>query len=144
MGIPNHSEDIGFTDCVMGSGDLVVTSSYDIDTGCGGVNIWCQDISLGDGDTGRIVSLGIRNDEIIVTGGRKLKIWTRVEAGNTSEDIVPGRIVRMFPRPRTDGGWTEASESDLSDEENTAGTQASNQIAMIREKKTGFCNCSLM
>merc|ERR1712004_955830 len=68
--IPNHSEDIGFTDCVTGSGDLVVTSSYDIDTGCGGVNIRCRDISpeaatdlsyvvsLGDGDTGRIVSLG--------------------------------------------------------------------------------------
>ena len=134
----------------------MVTSSYDIDTGCGGVNIWCRDISpeaatdlsyvvsLGDGDTGRIVSLGIRNDEVIVTGGRELKIWTRAEAGNASEDIVPGRIVRMFPRPKTDGGSTGASESDLSDEEDAASPQASNQSAMIREKKTGFCNCSLM
>ena len=134
----------------------MATSSYDIDTGCGGVNIWCRDISpeaatdlsyvvsLGDGDTGRIVSLGIWNDEVIVTGGRELKIWTRVETSNTREDIVPGRIVRMFPRPRTDGGSTEASESDLSDEEDAASTQASNQSAMTREKKTGFCNCSLM
>ena len=152
--IPNHSEDIGFTDCVTGSGDLVATSSYDIDTGCGGVNLWCRDISpeagtdlsyvvsLGDGDTGRIVSLGVRRDEVIVTGGRELKVWTRVEASENGEDVVVGRSVRMFPR--TDGGSTGASESDLSDDDEAASSQASSPSAMTREKKTGFCNCSLM
>ena len=151
--IPNHTENIGFTDCVTGSGDLLATSNYDIDTGCGGVNIWCPDISpeaatdlsyvvsLGDGDTGRIVSLGMRRDEVIITGGRELKIWTRVEAGNTSEDVVAGNLLRMFPQ--TDGGSTGASESELSDEEEAACVQSGNQV-LRRGKSSGFCNCSLM
>lgn len=152
--IPNHTENIGFTDCVAGSGDLLATSNYDIDTGCGGVNIWCPDISpeaatdlsyvvsLGDGDTGRIVSLGMRRDEVILTGGRELKIWTRVEAGNTSEDVVAGNLLRMFPQ--TDGGSTGASESELSDEEEAASVQSGNQSVLRRGKNSGFCNCSLM
>ena len=152
--IPNHTDNIGFTDCVTGSDDLIATSSYDIDTGCGGVNLWCRDISpeantdlsyvvsLGDGDTGRIVSLCIRRDEVIVTGGRELKIWTRVGATDHSEHVVSGKVVRMFPQ--TDGGSTGASESELSDEEEAASSQANSESLISREKKTGFCNCSLM
>ena len=138
----------------MGSGDLLATSSYDIDTGYGGVNLWCPDISpeaasdlsyvvsLGDGDTGRIVSLGMRGHEVIITGGREVKIWTRVEASDTSEDVVAGKVLRMFPQ--TDGGSTGASESELSDEEEAASLQSGNQSVLRREKNSGFCNCSLM
>ena len=131
----------------------MAASSYDIDTGCGGVNLLCRDISpeaatdlryvvsLADGETGRILSLGVRRDEaglVIITGGRELKIW-RLEAGNRGEDVVAGRVLRMFPL--TDGG-SAASESDLTEDEEDASTLASS--AMSGDKKTGFCNCSLM
>merc|ERR1711953_203679 len=32
--VPNHEEDFGFTDCLSETGDLLVVSSYDLDTGC--------------------------------------------------------------------------------------------------------------
>jgi hypothetical protein len=42
--IANHAEDIGFTDAVAAAGDLLVASTYDIDTGLVFTWIICQKI----------------------------------------------------------------------------------------------------
>ena len=56
--VPNHSQNIGFTDSLAKLGPLLVASYYDIDTGCGGLNLWTR-----DGHDASLVYIGTVQDE---------------------------------------------------------------------------------
>ena len=82
----------------------------------------------------------------MITGGRELKMWKKTLDTNNRhvEDvIVRARVCHMF----TDGAGgvsTGASESEMSEDEMISSVhEASNRTAVL-EKKSGFCNCSLM
>ena len=154
--VPNHVENIGFTDCVKHSGDVLAASYYDIDTGSGGINIYNNNkdqdpeysVSVTDEETSRILSLDIQNDPegriLLMTGGRELKMWKKIlDINNRQEEdvIVRARVCHMF----TDGGLsTGASESEMSEDEMISSVNEANNRTAVLEKKSGFCNCSLM
>ena len=146
--IPNHTHNIGLTDSVAGAGHLLAASCYDLDTGRGGVNLLTLDpeprylVTLADGDTGRVLSLGLRECAAtgavtLVTGGRGLKIWRQAEAGAGG---VPGRVVSL------------AAASSGSEEEDTSEDEADTSLGedevfnrtLMAGKTSGFCNCSIM
>ena len=149
----NHVENLGFTDSVVQSGDVLLATCYDLDTGAGAVNVWTTSESgaeyvttLQDDDTSRILSLDVFRGEqdeekmMIVTGGRELKLWSR--GGHVGGDVgeseyeVVSRSVTLFS---DDGGL---SESELSEEEMISSVQEANTV--LPEKNSGFCNCSIM
>ena len=154
--LPNHVENIGFTDCVQHSGDILAASYYDIDTGSGGINIFNDNkdedpeylVSLTDEETSRVLSLDIQSDPegniLMISGGRELKMWKRcLDTNNRGEDdvVVRARVGHMF----TDGGLTTgASESEMSEDEMISSFNEANNRTAVLEKKSGFCNCSLM
>ena len=156
--VPNHVENIGFTDCVKHSGDVLAASYYDIDTGSGGINIYNHNkdedpeysVSVTDEETSRILSLDIQNDPegriLMITGGRELKMWKKIlDANNRHEEdvVVRARVSHMF----SDGAGglsTGASESEMSEDEMISSVNEANNRTAVLEKKTGFCNCSLM
>ena len=54
----------------------------------------------------------------------------------------PTELARLLESVSLTDGGSAASESDLTEDEEDASTLASS--AMSGDKKTGFCNCSLM
>ena len=105
-------------------------------------------VSLTDEETSRVLSLDIQSDPegniLMISGGRELKMWKRcLDTNNRGEDdvVVRGRVGHMF----TDGGLTTgASESEMSEDEMISSFNEANNRTAVLEKKSGFCNCSLM
>jgi len=151
--IPNHVSNIGFTDCVRQLENILVASSYNIDTGYGALNLFSHShvsqgtsyiATLADEDTSRILSLAIacQNDGklLIVSGGREVKVWRHLEDG-ISGDLK----ARTFKFPRVLDSAGSGTESDPSDDEvfPNSSRQSTSSLPHM-EKKTGFCNCALM
>ena len=156
--IPNHSQNIGFTDSVTKLGELLVSSYYDIDTGCGGLNLWSVEsrderpvyiATIQDEDTSRILSIAAAKTEadstLIATGGRELKLWRQMTSATVSDNddvIVRCHNMTMFSLATGDSG-SGMSESELSEDEMISSIHESSRT-LVPDKKSGFCNCNLM
>ena len=150
--VPNHEEDFGFTDCLCETGDLLVVSSYDLDTGCGGLNLLHRDLqhgqdltylaSLSDQDTSRVLSVSARQDEgevKILTAGQEVKLWSRLGPDSRGQEDVLKATARSLVGSQT------LSDSELSEDE-IEGSSTNQTVpgAPFNDKTAGFCNCSLM
>merc|ERR1739848_36798 len=150
--VPNHEEDFGFTDCLCETGDLLIVSSYDLDTGCGGLNLLHRDLqhqpdltylaTLSDHQTSRILSVSARQDEAglkIITGGQEVKLWSRLAPDSQAQEDVLKATTRPLVSSET------LSDSELSEDE-IEGTSGNQTIpgGPFSDKTSGFCNCSLM
>ena len=123
-----------------------MVSSYDLDTGCGAVNLVYRDTelqdltylaTLGDGETGRVVSLASREEDgrfNLVTGGHQVRLWTRLPPGSEAGSVRAE--VRSLISSQS------GSESELSDDDSQGIQEESGHP--FSDKKSGFCNCNLM
>lgn len=146
--IANHPSDFGLTDCISETGDVLVVSSYDLDTGCGGLNILYREpqqpdltylATLCDGETSRVVSLACREDQgelSILTGGHQVKLWTR-RAADSEENLLRAGVRSLVCSQA-------ASDSELSEDETPPAYRSQEQAGPFCDKKSGFCNCNLM
>ena len=144
--IPNHSQDFGLTDCISETEGFLVVSSYDLDTGCGAVNLLYRDpelqdltylASLADGETGRVVSLTSREQDgrfSLVTGGHQVRLWTRLPPGSEAGGLRAE--VRSLISSQS------GSESELSEDESQGSQEQPG--SPFSDKNSGFCNCNLM
>merc|ERR1711874_202410 len=150
--VPNHEEDFGFTDCLSQTGDLLVVSSYDLDTGYGGLNLLHRDLqhqedltylaTLCDQETSRILSVSARQEDglKIITAGQEVKLWSRLGPDSQGQEEGVKATVRSLVSSQT------LSDSELSEDE-IEGSSSSNQTLLggpYNDKTSGFCNCSLM
>jgi len=156
--VANHTENVGFTDSLTASGNLLISSNFDIDTGLGGVNLFLSGTegvvkylaTLSDLDTGRIshVSVG-RTDQnaiALVTAGQELKLWTLKVSGAKKEgsNSVRSRVLTLSQSLVQDSGTEEEEEDEESDHVGVRTAQnASGQPIRIKPG-TGFCNCIIM
>ena len=154
--VPNHEEDFGFTDCLSETGgDLLVVSSYDLDTGCGALNLLLNNqqeeeeenltylATLSDQQTSRILSVSAREEEgllEIITAGQEVKLWTRLgpDSRARGEDVWKASVRSLV-------GSQALSDSELSEDE-IEGSSGHQTVpgAPFNDKTSGFCNCSLM
>merc|ERR1711953_416993 len=148
--VPNHEEDFGFTDCLSETGDLLVVSSYDLDTGCGALNLLHRDpqhqqeltylATLSDQQTSRILSVSAREEDgllRIITAGQEVKLWSRLGPDSQGQEDVVKATVRSLVSSQT------LSDSELSEDE-IEGSSSSNQTLLrgpYNDKTSGFCNC---
>ena len=150
--VPNHEEDFGFTDCLSETGDLLVVSSYDLDTGCGALNLLHRDpqhqqeltylATLSDQETSRILSVSAREEDgllRIITAGQEVKLWSRLGPDSQGQEDVVKATVRSLVGSQT------LSDSELSEDE-IEGSSSNQTVpgAPFNDKTSGFCNCSLM
>merc|ERR1712051_644997 len=130
--VPNHTENVGFTDCLTSAGDLLISSNFDIDTGLGGVNLFLSGVegavkylaTLSDLDTGRIshVSVG-RSDSskiALVTAGQELKLWTLKTAGTkrASSTDVRSCVLSLSENTIQDSGSDEEEDEEEGSDNN--------------------------
>jgi len=149
--LPNHVSNIGFTDCVHQLKNILVASSYNIDTGCGSLNLFshaaqdtCYIATVSDEDTSRILSLAVSCQDdgglLMVSGGREVKVWRQLADG-----ISGDARVRTCNFPRVIDSAGSGTESDLSDDEVFPdSSRPSSSTLPSMEKKSGFCNCTVM
>jgi len=162
--IANHAEDIGFTDAVAVSGDLLVASTYDIDTGQGGLNLFYESpegktvpkyvATLMDGDTTRISSLRakISNESLtVISCGQEVKLWRQATKGTKSKDgstSVHGCVLTMDKGLVYDSGSEGELDSDAEDGVRSisvgTGAGVGENVVPYDGKSSGFCNCSIM
>ena len=150
--VPNHEEDFGFTDCLCETEDLLIVSSFDLDTGCGGLNLQHRDLqhqpdltylaTLTDHQTSRILNISARQDEgllKIITAGQEVKLWSRLAPNSQGQEDVLKATTRSLASSQT------MSDSELSDDE-IEGNSGNRTIpgGPFSDKTSGFCNCSLM
>jgi len=150
--VPNHEEDVGLTDCLCETGDLLAVSCYDLDTGCGGLNLLHRDpqqqpdltylTTLCDQQTSRILRVSARQDEGLVrilTAGQEVKLWSRLPPDCQGQEDVLRATARSLVSSQT------LSDSELSEDE-TEGNPSNQTIpgGPHSDKTSGFCNCSLM
>ena len=151
--VPNHEEDLGLTDCLCESGALLVVSCYDLDTGCGGLNLLHRDpqqqqdltylATLCDQQTSRILSVSATQEEgllKVLTAGQEVKLWSRVPADCQGQENVLKATARSLESSQT------LSDSELSEDEieGNPGSHPTSPGAPFSDKTSGFCNCSLM
>lgn len=165
--IVNHVQDVGFTDCVLTAGQLLVATSYDIDTGEGMVNLFLQEEEEGEVNsmpsylatlsqpaTTRITSMAATLTSgggvlLVVACGRELRLWqgNQVEEGgnrNTS-DLLRWSILSIERARLIDSGSEEEEEEeDQVEEAVTPATAAASSLAAPSKPGSGFCNCLLM
>ena len=152
--VPNHEEDFGFTDCLSETGgDLLVVSSYDLDSGCGALNLLNKQqeeeeeltylATLSDQQTSRILSVSAREEEgslEIITAGLEVKLWSRLRPDSQArgEDVWKASVRSLV-------GSQALSDSELSEDE-IEGSSGHQTVpgAPFNDKTSGFCNCSLM
>jgi len=149
--VPNHEDDFGFTDCLTVTEDLLVVSSYDLDTGYGGLNLLHQDLqhqhdltymaTLCDQTTSRILSVSARQEDgllKIITAGQEVKLWSRLADSQGQGEGVKA-TVRSLVSSQT------LSDSELSEDE-IEGSSDNQSVpgGPYNDKTSGFCNCSLM
>jgi len=163
--IANHAEDVGFTDAVAAAGDLLIASTYDIDTGQGGLNLFYElpvagivpkyVATLMDGDTTRISSLRakISNGSLtVISCGQEVKLWrqetlkgAKSKDGSTS---VRGCVLTMDKGLVYDSGSDGELDSDAEDGVRSVsvgtGAGVGDNGVPYDGKSTGFCNCSIM
>eukprot|EP00092_Neocalanus_flemingeri_P044047 GFUD01048708.1.p1 GENE.GFUD01048708.1~~GFUD01048708.1.p1 ORF type:complete len:615 (+),score=153.97 GFUD01048708.1:56-1900(+) len=163
--IANHTEDIGFTDAVMVAGDLLVASTYDIDTGQGGLNLFYElpeggpspryVATLMDGDTSRISSLRakISNGSLtVISCGQEVKLWRQETVkGQKSKDgstSVRGCVLTLDKGLVYDSGSDGELDSDAEDGVRSCGVGTGvgvgDNVVPYDSKSTGFCNCNIM
>jgi len=163
--IANHTEDIGFTDAVAVAGNLLVASTYDIDTGQGGLNLFYElpdggplpkyVATLMDGDTSRISSLRakISNGSLtVISCGQEVKLWRQeMTKGQKSKDgstSVRGCVLTLDKGLVLDSGSDGELDSDSEDGVRSisvgTGVGVGNNAVPYDSKSTGFCNCTVM
>ena len=150
--VPNHEEDFGLTDCLSQTGELLVVSSYDLDTGYGALNLLHRDLqhqqdltylaTLCDQETSRILSVSARQEDglKIITAGQEVKLWSRLGPDSQGQEVGVKATVRSLVSSQT------LSDSELSEDE-IEGISSGNQTipgGPHNDKTSGFCNCSLM
>jgi len=156
--VSNHTENIGFTNSLTASGDLLISSNHDIDTGLGGVNLFHSGTegvvkylaTLSDLDTGRIshVSVG-RTDQsniALVTAGQELKLWTMKLAGAKKEgsNSVRSCVLTLSQSIVQDSGTEEEEDDEESDYVGARTAQNAAGQPLRIKPGTGFCNCIIM
>jgi len=163
--IANHAEDIGFTDAVGIVGNLLVASTYDIDNGQGGLNLFCECLeeaplpkyvaTLMDGDTSRIGNLRATSSNgtiTIITCGQEVKLWRqrglKGSHSNNGSTSVRGCVLTMDQGLIYDSGSDGEFESDVEEEINSVSCRRqkteSDNLVPYNNKTSGFCNCSIM
>jgi len=164
--IANHAEDVGFTDAVAVAGDLLVASTYDIDTGQGGLNLFYElpeggqipkyVATLMDGDTTRISSLRakISNGSLtVISCGQEVKLW-RQEVGKSQKSkdgstSIRGCVLKLDKGLVYDSGSDGELDSDGEDGlvrsvSVGVGVGVGERSVPFDQKSTGFCNCNIM
>jgi WD40 repeat protein len=137
--LPNHLGEHGFTDCLVvpgssDTGQLLLASSYNLDTGLGHVNVFCvvpgQTVpnylcSWMDDETGRIFGLGASyaGDALtFLTCGKEVKLWKTIRRKKDlpkGEDAVLVRpsLLPLYSDEAVDSGSSD--DSDVTDSEET-------------------------
>uniref|UniRef100_T1IJC2 Uncharacterized protein n=1 Tax=Strigamia maritima TaxID=126957 RepID=T1IJC2_STRMM len=120
---PNHLRQFGATDAICTSGKEVLCSSYNLDYGYGSINVRHLPgneylTSLGDGQTGRILSMSATKTENgklrFVTGGIELKNWEAIGIKKPKQEIPNVDHVRTTSIVAY-GGQVVNSEMESSD-----------------------------
>ncbi|XP_060071308.1 uncharacterized protein LOC132551211 [Ylistrum balloti] len=123
--LKNHSDEFGMTDSLCCHGDTLLTSSYNLDTGRGSINVrYLPDgnymSTLDDEETERIIAITstvISPATItLVTAGLQLKIWTLVPPNSDGEgDLFNSKFITRLAGVAVD---SEAeSDADMSESE---------------------------
>lgn len=156
--VANHTENVGFTDSLTASGDLLISSNFDIDTGLGGVNLFLSGAegvvkylaTLSDLDTGRIshVSVG-RTDQsaiALVTAGQELKLWTLKVSGAKKDcsNSVRSCVLTLSKSLVQDSGSEEEEDDEESIHDGVRTVINASGQPLRTKSGNGFCNCIIM
>ncbi|MGH0125899.1 UNVERIFIED_CONTAM: hypothetical protein FKN15_026448 [Acipenser sinensis] len=99
--LANHSSGSGVTDCVWQTGDgLLLTSSFDLDTGKSSLN--CEGEGGCEGSGGHHW----------VTGGRSLTVWEQLPANSRDRSDVTVRHIASLERGPVESGSEESEEEE--------------------------------
>eukprot|EP00088_Acartia_fossae_P005743 TRINITY_DN12591_c0_g1_i5.p1 TRINITY_DN12591_c0_g1~~TRINITY_DN12591_c0_g1_i5.p1 ORF type:complete len:265 (+),score=35.89 TRINITY_DN12591_c0_g1_i5:65-796(+) len=164
----NHTTDQGFTDAIIGTKDVMIATGYDVDSGCGQLNIYKHRVdqipqylaTLPDSDTDRIsvmsLAESVDGNVWIVTGGQYLKIWTSqktLHGGTTSRDVstsIQGCILSLGDTPLVDSGTEDSDFDDLMQGARTRRSLADTTRPdlganghLSGKPASGFCNCTI-
>jgi len=156
----NHVEDVGFTDSVSVHEEFLVASTYDIDNGEGGINVFIETemtslkyaATLMDGNTKRISGLRAKYKNgvlTIISCGHEVKLWrqnssnvSKFKEGSTS---IRGGVLSIDKGLICDSGSEEELDSDM--EDSTQNRNESNDTeneGPFNRKQSSFCNCTTM
>jgi len=153
----NHTIEHGFTDSIAGLGELVVATSFDIDTGLGQLNIYSERpdqipqylATLSDSLTNRISVLRSSEKDgktYVTTAGLQLKVWesdavnqTRTQDTSTS---VQGCVLALGDCPVLDSGSEDGGDTE--DDEDRETSSSRSQSLPLQKPAAGFCNCQVM
>lgn len=151
----NHTIEHGFTDSIAGLGELVVATSFDIDTGLGQLNIYSERpdqipqylATLSDSLTNRISVLRSSEKDgktFVMTAGLQLKVWeseavnqTRTQDTSTS---VQGCVLALGDCPVLDSGSEDGGDTEDEEDRETSPSQS----LPLQKPAAGFCNCQVM
>jgi len=159
----NHMSDQGFTDHLTAIDNILVATSFDIDSGFGQLNLYRQRdgqipqylATLADDQTNRIYVLASREKDgnvVILTGGRHLKIWRSVSNSNLASgkrDVstnVQGCVLTLGDNPVIDSGSETDADTDHDDTIDAPPSTNTSSPPMARPSKpnSGYCNCQVM
>uniref|UniRef100_A0A0B7ABB3 WD repeat-containing protein 89 n=2 Tax=Arion vulgaris TaxID=1028688 RepID=A0A0B7ABB3_9EUPU len=136
--LSNHTNSFSFTDALSCHGELLLSSSYDLDQGLGYINIRSSRrfeylATIDDESTERIVCLDFgyssSNNLFVVTGGMDLKLWQVLPAQsvNKSTEQVDEDIFQLEFRPALAqlavDSETESSNDDSDYEDESYGSE---------------------
>ncbi|BFZ23778.1 hypothetical protein BsWGS_26817 [Bradybaena similaris] len=126
--VPNHTDNFSFTDALCCHGDLLLSSSYDLDDAVGYINVRSSKTleylaSFEHLDTERIVCLDFgyltADRMFVVSGGMELLLWEVLPPGadsrspnedTTEEDLFKLNFIPALAEPCVD---SEAESSDV-------------------------------
>jgi len=158
--ISNHSDDVGFTDCLISMDGLLIASTFDIDSGEGGINLFLDSdgssslpqyiTSLRDEGTCRVLGLaGARdgNKLFLVSCGWELKTWEQLKSEGANNKL--GRTVSNLTGDNildsgTDFDDEDEDEDDIHEQSLARNKDVKSLNSSIQKPSSGFCNCILM
>ena len=168
--LPNHTTEIGFTDCISlaevdSESQLLFASSYDLDSGQGHLNMFFISkeenskpsyiCSWTDEETSRIFGMAaqIQGRELCyVTVGKENKMWRTIERRNLPEEdavVVQASVLALYSDVVIDSGSSDDEFSSTeSDEEGRSGSRTrvvrrrrGSRISDESEERSGWgCN----
>jgi len=147
----NHTSDQGFTDAISGSNQVMIASGFDVDTGCGQINMYMPRqhqlpiylTTLADNTTERICCVCMREsssgDVTVVSAGYDIKVWKYKNNSNTTSNqhpVIKGCVLSLGDTELIDSG---TEDSDIEAPDTTTPHLGDAQLPV--KPAAGFCNC---